>query len=178
VPGQYPLSELILGSLFALSYVRFGLSVQLALFLLALLTLGFIVIYDLRHTVVPAASSNLFILLCAAFAAVATPSAQSLGLTLITAAGVGLFFLAFYVFSRGRAMGLGDTPVAFALSLLAERQALAGVMFSFWIGAVIGILILVFRRGGPRMGVEVPFVPFLAAGFLLAIFSQWNPLPF
>jgi prepilin signal peptidase PulO-like enzyme (type II secretory pathway) len=75
-------------------------------------------------------------------------------------------------------MGLGDTPVAFALSLLAGREAIAGVMFSFWIGAVIGILILVFRRGGPKMGIEVPFVPILAAGFLLALFSQWNPLPF
>ena len=25
------------------------------------------------------------------------------------------------------------------------------------------------------MGVEVPFAPFLAAGFLLAYFTQWNP---
>ncbi len=178
VPWQYPLSELVLGALFALSYARFGLSVQFALMLPILLTLGFIVIYDLRHTVVPAASSNLLILLCAAFAAVSAPSVQSLGVTLITAALVGFFFLAFYVFSRGRAMGLGDTPVSFALALLAGRQAVPGVMFSFWIGAVIGILILVFRKGGPRMGIEVPFVPFLAAGFLLALFSQWSPLPF
>jgi len=27
------------------------------------------------------------------------------------------------------------------------------------------------------MGIEVPFVPFLAAGYLLAFFTQWNPLP-
>jgi prepilin signal peptidase PulO-like enzyme (type II secretory pathway) len=25
------------------------------------------------------------------------------------------------------------------------------------------------------MGVEVPFAPFLAAGFLLAYFTAWNP---
>ena len=178
VPWQYPLTELALGTLFALSYIRFGLSLQLVLLLTILLTLGFIVIYDLRHTVVPAASSNLLILLCAVFAAVAAPSSHALGVILIEAAFIGFFFLAFYVFSRGRAMGLGDTPVAFALSLLVGTQAVSGVLFSFWIGAVIGILILVFRRGGPRMGIEVPFVPFLAAGFLLALFSQWNPLPF
>jgi prepilin signal peptidase PulO-like enzyme (type II secretory pathway) len=26
------------------------------------------------------------------------------------------------------------------------------------------------------MGIEVPFVPFLALGYLLAFFTQWNPL--
>ena len=26
------------------------------------------------------------------------------------------------------------------------------------------------------MGIEVPFAPFLAAGFLLAYFTQWNIL--
>ena len=40
----------------------------------------------------------------------------------------------------------------------------------------MGVLILVLRRGGPRMGIEVPFVPFLAIGYLLAFFTQWNPL--
>ena len=38
------------------------------------------------------------------------------------------------------------------------------------------LALLFLRRGGPRMGVEVPFVPFLALGFLLAYFIQWNPL--
>jgi prepilin signal peptidase PulO-like enzyme (type II secretory pathway) len=52
-----------------------------------------------------------------------------------------------------------------------------GILFSFWIGALFGIAVLLRRRGGPTMGIEVPFVPFLAAGFLLAFFTQWNPFP-
>jgi prepilin signal peptidase PulO-like enzyme (type II secretory pathway) len=79
--------------------------------------------------------------------------------------------------SRGRAMGLGDTPAVFGLSLLAGRTAVAGVLFSFWVGGVIGICILALRKGGPKMGIEVPFVPFMAVGFLIALFTQWNPLP-
>ena len=75
-------------------------------------------------------------------------------------------------------MGLADTPLVFGLALLVGSAALSGFVFSFWIGAVIGILILLRRPAGTRMGVEVPFAPFLAAGFLLAYFTQWNPFTF
>ena len=83
-----------------------------------------------------------------------------------------------HFFSRGRAMGLADAPLAFGLSLLVGQSALAGFIFSFWIGAVIGIALLAGRPSGSRMGVEVPFAPFLAAGFILAYFTQWNPFVF
>jgi prepilin signal peptidase PulO-like enzyme (type II secretory pathway) len=178
IPGAYALYELSLGVAFALAYHMLGLSLALAAFLAALLILAFIVIYDLRHTIVPVPASTALILACAAFAAIASPSLAALGFTVLRAFGVGLFFFLLHALSRGRAMGLGDTPVSFALALLAGPLAIAGLMFSFWIGAVIGICILVFRKGGPTMGIEVPFVPFMALGFLLAIFTQWNPLPF
>lgn len=178
VPMLYALYELALGLLFLGGYLVFGLSLVLALYLIALLPLGFIVIYDLRHTLVPPFASSLFIALSALFAAVRADDLSALLLPLAYAAGIALFFFCLYAFSRGRAMGLGDTPVSFGLALLAGRAALAGLLFSFWIGGAIGILILAVRRGGPRMGIEVPFVPFMAAGFLLALLTSWNPLPF
>ncbi|MDR3547764.1 MAG: prepilin peptidase [Candidatus Pacebacteria bacterium] len=178
IPAIYTLFETAMAVCFAFAYLLFGLSLQLILFLAALAVLGFIVVYDLRHTIVPAWSSTALIAVAVLFDIV-RPSTVP---TFLTNAGVsiliGLGFFLLYALSRGRAMGLGDTPVAFALALLAGNQAFAGLMFSFWIGAVIGILILVMRRGGPTMGIEVPFVPFLAAGFLLAIFTQWNPFLF
>lgn len=177
VPGLYVIAELTLGFLFALAYAVFGISTALFVFLAALLVLAFIVLYDLRHTLIPPEASSLLIALCALFAYLQAPNFTIFMELLLISAGIALFFFALYFFSRGRAMGLGDTPVAFALSLLAGTQAIAGLLFSFWIGGVIGILILAFRKGGPTMGIEVPFVPFMAAGFLLALFSQWNPLP-
>jgi len=176
VPGLYALYELVLGGLFALSYAKYGFGLPLVLFLITLCILAFIVIYDLRHTIVPAPASTAFVIASALFCLAAYPGAYFL--PLLYAAGIALFFFLLYACSRGRAMGLGDTPVSFGLSLLTGNAALAGFLFSFWIGGVIGILILVFRKGGPRMGIEVPFVPFMAAGFLLALFTQWNPLPF
>jgi prepilin signal peptidase PulO-like enzyme (type II secretory pathway) len=176
VPWLYAASEAALGLSFALAYLRFGLSFALASFLLALAILAFIVLYDLRHTLVPPLASSLLILASLAHAGLAAASPAALGASLLAAGAIGLGFFFLHAFSRGRAMGLGDAPVALALALLAGGSAVPGLLFSFWIGAAVGVVILVRVPKGARMGIEVPFVPFLAAGYLLAIFTQWNPL--
>lgn len=172
----YPAFEVVLGSVFAFLYGALGLSLALPFFLAAVSVLAFIVLYDLRHTIVPPTASTLLALTCILTSFFSSPSMTAFGGALIAGAIIGLGFLAAHVFSGGRVMGLGDAPVAFSLAVLVSPYALAGLLFSFWSGAVIGILLLFVRRGGPRMGLEVPFVPFLALGFLLAYFIQWNPL--
>lgn len=176
VPVRYLILELILGFLFAVSYITFGLTPSLLTFLAALTVLTFIVLYDLRHTVVPFATSTALVVFSLLHALLDAPDARALGIALITAGAIGIGFVLLHVLSAGRAMGLGDAPVAFALSLLVAPYALAGLFFSFWIGALYGVGVLVSRPRGPRMGIEVPFVPFLALGFILAYFVQWNPL--
>lgn len=178
VPGAYALAELSLGMSFAAAFHLLGFAAALPFFLAALIVLLFIVLYDLRHMIVPAGSSTLLLIFALAVALLRAPAPQALGLTLIVAGVIALFFFLLHACSGGRAMGLGDAPVALALSLLAGTQAVAGLLFSFWIGALYGVIVLSTRRGGPRMGIEVPFVPFLALGFLLAIFTGWNPLTF
>jgi prepilin signal peptidase PulO-like enzyme (type II secretory pathway) len=178
VPFQYILYEIALGTLFVLSFLVLGLTLELLIFLLALCMLFFIVIYDLRHTLVPGPASTALIVFGALHTLVAVPGFLEVSHAVLTAGLISFFFFLLYFLSGGRAMGLGDTPVAFGLSLLVGKAALPGLFFSFWVGGVIGIIILVLRKGGPKMGIEVPFVPFMAAGFLLAFFTQWNPLPF
>lgn len=175
VPYRYVLSELVMAVLFASSYVSFGMSLALFLILPAFFLLAVIVLYDLRHTIVPFGPSIALILFSAAFAMETSATPQEFGRTLLIAGAIGSGFYLLHALSRGRAMGLGDAPVALALSLLADGNAFSGLLFSFWIGAVIGIGILVGRPRGHRMGIEVPFVPFLAAGYLLALFTQWHP---
>lgn len=177
VPWIYTASELVLGALFVLAYAKAGLSPVLMALLLFLAVLAFVVLYDLRHTVVPLVASLLLIALALLVALLSSFSTVHLGLTLLVAGGIALLFFLLHALSGGRAMGLGDAPVALALALLVGPSlAFAGLLFSFWIGAVVGIAILVRHPKGHRMGIEVPFVPFLAAGYLLALFTQWNPL--
>ncbi|KND50363.1 MAG: leader peptidase (prepilin peptidase) / N-methyltransferase [Parcubacteria bacterium C7867-007] len=178
IPAAYAIAELILGTAFVLAYHALGLVSALPFFLVALVVLLFIVLYDLRHMVVPTNASNVLIVLGLIVAFLRAPSVKEFGLVLATAGIIALFFFLMHVLSKGRAMGLGDAPIALALSLLVGIYAFAGLLFSFWIGALYGIAVLSTRRGGPRMGIEVPFVPFLALGYLLAFFSTWNPFVF
>lgn len=179
LPTTYLLTEAALAALFVLSYLVLGLGTPLAIFLATLSVLAFIVLYDLRHTIVPLPGMLLLFAGALAFALLTHGSAQGLGLTLLVAGGVSLFIFLLHALSRGRAMGLGDAPVAFSLAVLVGAPyAVSGLLFSFWIGALFGIMLLLRRPGGPTMGTEVPFVPFLAAGFLLAFFTQWTPFLF
>lgn len=178
VPYVYALTEVTLGILFYVAANSYGLTLALLPLLASLFLLAVVVLYDLRHTIVPMSAALLLILTAFSFALVTSANTHALGMTFLTAGLIGLGFFLMHVLSGGRWMGLGDAPIALALSLLVGTQAFAGLLFSFWIGAVIGIGILVASRPGHRIGIEVPFVPFLAAGYLLAFFTQWNPLPF
>ncbi|HQU07703.1 MAG: hypothetical protein B7X04_01735 [Parcubacteria group bacterium 21-54-25] len=168
------IAEAVLGTLFWLAYVQLGLALPLVFFLIALSLLAALVLYDLRHTVVPAVFSLPFALVSVAFAALVAPDAAAFGFSFLTAALIGLSLAFLHFVSRGRAMGLADAPIAFSLALLAGPLAFSGFVYTFWIGAIIGVVILARAPKGHKMGIEVPFAPFLAAGFLLAFFSGWS----
>ncbi len=168
-------AELTLGALFVLAGGMLGPTIVLVCMLVALAALLAIVEYDLMHQIIP--PPFLAILLPASFAvgALRASSLSSFGISVAVAIAFALFFALLHFFSAGRLMGLADIPLVFSLSLLAGPAAIPGFVFSFWIGAVIGIFILLRRPAGSRMGTEVPLAPFLAAGFLLAYFTAWNP---
>ena len=173
-----PFTELLLGGLFALSYIRLGLSSVLVSMFASLSLLLALVLYDLAHQILPSILLSLFVAASAITGFLLAPSFFAFFNTVIIAFLIALFFALIHFLSRGRAMGFADAPFVFGLALLVGPAALPGFIFSFWIGAVIGLLILLKRPRGSRIGVEVPFAPFLAAGFLLALFTQWNPLIF
>jgi leader peptidase (prepilin peptidase) / N-methyltransferase len=169
-----PLSELLLGCLFALAYVRLGLTLALALMLIALALLLALVLYDLAHQILPSSLLYPFVVVSAVTGYLSAASTRDfIGVLLVALLIAGSLAL-LHIFSRGRAMGLADAPLALALALLTGSAALTGFVFSFWVGAVVGIVLLAKRPVGSRIGVEVPFAPFLACGFLLAYFTQWN----
>lgn len=173
-----PLSELLLGGLFVLAYMRLGFAYALPFMLLSFALLLALVLYDLSHQVLPPALLLSFVLAAAATAAARTPSPEEFLPVLFTALLLAAILALIHILSRGKAMGLADAPLVFGLALLVGPAALPGFIFSFWIGALLGIVILARRPRGSRMGVEVPFAPFLAAGFLISYFTQWNPFIF
>lgn len=171
-----PLSEVVLGALFVLAYRAIGLSIVLPFSLIALSALLALVLYDLAHQILPAPILTLFVIVSAVSGFLASSSTPAFLSTLVVAFVLAACLAAIHFLSSGRAMGFADAPLTLGLALLVGPLAFSGFVYSFWIGAVIGIVLLVRRPVGSIMKVEVPFAPFLAAGFLLAYFTQWNLL--
>ena len=66
-------------------------------------------------------------------------------------------------------MGRGDADVALAIvAVLGPAVGLLGILFGFWLGAILGILLLL--TGRLAWSSRVPFAPFLFAGALAALF--------
>ena len=173
-----PGTEILLGGLFALSYLMLGPTPALLGMFLSLALLLALVLYDVSHQILPPRLLTAFVLAGAATGLLSSPAPAVFSGSLLVALLISGSLALIHILSRGRAMGFSDAPLALGLSLLVGSAALPGFIFSFWIGAVIGIAVLAGRPVGSRIGVEVPFAPFLAAGFLLAYFTQWNPFIF
>ena len=170
-----PLSELLLGAVFLFAYLSHGLSLALPAYLLAYTLLAILVLYDFAHQILPPPLLFAF-LACALIAGyLGSPDFGTLRFSAIAAFGFALFFAALWAASGGHAMGLADAPLVAGLAFMGGTTALMGFLFSFWIGALVGIVLLARAKRGARMGIEVPFAPFLAAGFLLAYFTKWDP---
>lgn len=170
-----PVTELLLGGLFVLAYLQLGLTVALSCLFLSLALLLSLVLYDLLHQILPPVLLGAFVLSGIVTGYLLAHSVPEFASSVLNAFLIAGSLALIHVLSRGRAMGFSDAPLSFGLSVLVGPAAFSGFIFSFWIGAVIGIVILLQRPRGSRMGTEVPFAPFLAAGFLLAYFTQWNP---
>lgn len=173
-----PLAEFLLGCLFVFAHLSIGFGIALFGMLVSLSLLLALVLYDLAHQILPQILLAIFVASSAATGFLIAPSLIAFANSVIAAFCIALFLALIHFFSRGRAMGLSDSPFVFGLALLTGSAAFPGFIFSFWIGAVVGISLLAFRPRGFRMNSEVPFAPFLAAGFLLAYFTQWNPFIF
>jgi leader peptidase (prepilin peptidase) / N-methyltransferase len=174
--ARYPITEAFLGAVFVEVYLTIGFTLALPVFLFTLSALLALVLYDLKHQILPTSILGTFVVASAIAGLLLSSSYTGFLYALATALLIGMMLALIHFLSKGRAMGLADAPLAFGLALLVGPIALSGLIYSFWIGAVVGIVLLLRRPPGSRMGVEVPFAPFLAAGFLLAYFTQWNLL--
>jgi len=182
---QHPLVELATGILFVL------LSLKFHLVIFTLVSLGFaqilellylwtiasllmvIFVYDLKHFLIPDKVLYPAILVSGIWYLVSSMagwiSLHQILNTIYSAAGAAGFFLAIYLFSKGRAMGFGDVKLAFFMGLfLSWPNILVALSLAFAAGAIVGLALIVSKRKTMRS--EVPFGPFLIAGTFAALF--------
>jgi len=182
---QYPIVELLTGFIFAALFLKFQnlffyngtlififtyayYAVVFSLFLV-------IAVYDLKHKIIP----DILVLFLGILAFIGLFFFNNLGfyphvpsiLELLSGLIVALPFGLFWLISSGKLMGLGDAKLALSLGwLLGLSRAFSGIIIGVWIGAIIGVILVVFSKKH-KMTSEIPFAPFLFLGIVLAFFG-------
>lgn len=188
VPVRYFLVELLTGLLFMAVTATFLPSVFLiflGFWLMSVLVI--ITVYDLYHMIIPDRLVVILLVIASVaefYALVTGLSALELLYNALAASAGVLFLFALWSYSKGRWLGFGDVKLVFPLGLLVGySQVFSMLVLAFWVGAIVSLLILglqkLKKRGqihlhflGQELTIksEVPFAPFLIAGFLLVYF--------
>ena len=138
------------------------------------MTLLFVVVYDIRHTIIPWECSGLLAVLAIVYLLLTHQT------TVNDVAAGPLLALPLFVISLvsgGRWMGWGDSALELPLGwLLGLTLGISALMLAFWSGAIIGVVLLVlsrtWRSGTGKLTIrsEIPFAPFLVLGAAIAHF--------
>ena len=174
---KYPLIEVITGLIFLLIFsYQFSISNQFSivqflniLFLFYVVS-SFIVIfaYDLKHYIIP--DKVLIPAIVVTFLYQLFFNSNFLFFSaLLSAIGASLFFLFIFIISKGNWIGFGDVKLAILLGLILGFPAiLVGLFLAFFLGALVGLVLIIFSKKGLKS--QVPFAPFLILGTVLAMF--------
>lgn len=182
ISPQYPIVEFVTGisfvTLFWVSIARFGVTQEMFIHFAFLATIAslFIVmiVYDIRHKIIPDQINFTFIALSMVsivWRYLTLPGFSAIDFFLAGPAIAFPFFLLWF-FSKGRALGFGDVKLMLGMGwFLGFGTAALGVLFAFWLGGLVGILLLAFSKRYSRKS-EIPFAPFLIIG--AAVAAVWG----
>ena len=185
---QYPIVELITGVVFAILFIKFSQGILypdlsfIASYLYYAVMFSILIVvmgYDFKHKIIPDSLSLIFGIL--AFVGMfffnqfgsfhfQVPSI----LELLSGVFVALPFALLWLVSRGAWMGLGDAKLALGLGwFLGLAVGLSGLVLAFWIGTIVGVGLIVFKKGY-GMKSEIPFAPYLVLGAFIAFILELN----
>lgn len=170
---QYAIVEFLTGAIFAVVIARLtAIPTDFTGFAAVAAELAFwsafiaLVVYDLRHKILPDSLSAVV----AGAALIFWVLGGAVIAALWSAFTIAAFFAAMWLVSGGRWMGLGDAKLFFGTGLfLGWPIALLATLFSFWSGALVGIVLMIFQRN-VTMKTELPFAPFIFFGVFVARF--------
>jgi leader peptidase (prepilin peptidase)/N-methyltransferase len=167
ISPRYPLTELGLGLLWAVTYLVLEDrdAAELALGLILCTALVAITLTDLDLQLIPNAIVGPVALVGVAIVAIADPA--SLDTRLIAAAAGGVAMLAI-VLAYPRGMGMGDVKLVAMMGIYLGRALAPGVLIGFAAGAFVG-MVMIARHGSAARKQAIPFGPFLALGGVIGL---------
>ena len=176
IPFYHLAAEILMGLLFvgAFLYAFSGGPLYItATVLLSALFLVPIVLQDIEAMEVPEHLSLAFAYVALAFGLLTGGIGAILGGIVLA---LPFFFL--WLFSSGKAMGLGDAKVAVSLGFLLPSliSVVSVFILSFWVGLVVLVGCMLYQliakgKVTVRKGMRIPLVPCIAAAYFLVLFT-------
>ncbi len=181
---QYPLVELTTGLLFVLLGAKFF---QLTLFDINSFVFAFVLyalvfcilivisVYDIKHKIIPDAFVYAFIFLGVLSTTLTffptTHFEFPVWADLLGGIVAASPFFLLWLISKGKWMGFGDVKLALGIGFfLGIEKSIIALLLSFWIGALVGLILLWINKKNVTIKSEIPFGPFLVIGFALVFF--------
>lgn len=192
ISWQYPAVEALTGALFVFVYFRFAyllpaswllfsiLFVYTALIVSVLIVLS---VYDIRHKILPDKMVVIFASIALIGMFLFRGDAVVLHVPRLSQLVAGILLPAPFTFlwyiSKGKWMGLGDAKLMVGIGFLLGLSAgVTAILFSFWLGAIYSLLLIVlaplFRKGSVTFKTAVPFGPFLALGTIIVLLGGYD----
>jgi prepilin signal peptidase PulO-like enzyme (type II secretory pathway) len=196
ISPQYIFVEIGTGLLFGLvlynflPYFYFVIWPSILLVLLHLIVFSLLVVilvYDLRHKIIPNHFVYPFIIISLLLLFVNPLPIGSLFIwpgwtSLLSGPILALPFVLLWSFSRGRLMGLGDGKLILGIGwFLGLGAGLFSLILGFWIGALTSLILIIFsprilgfRKRKIDMKTEVPLAPFLIISLIVTFFFSFD----
>jgi leader peptidase (prepilin peptidase)/N-methyltransferase len=162
---QYPLVEIAAGSLAILVAVKFGVTLQAAIYYVLVCALLVVSVIDLHHRIIP----DIITLPGIPLGLVASLAIDSLSISdalVGMAAGGGSLWAVAWIYraiTGKTGMGGGDIKL---MAMIGALLGLEGVVFTIFVasalGSVVGLTVMLCTRSNLKLA--VPFGPFLSLG--------------
>lgn len=168
---RYPLVELLTACLFLLLFLRFGLSISFAIYVLLVVALIVITFIDFDHQIIPdeISLSGVVLGFLASFFLPEPGWASSLAGIVVGWGSLALVFYAYLWLTGREGMGGGDAKLLAMLGAFLGWKAVPFIIFiSSLVGSIVGLSLMALQRKGRHLA--IPFGPYLAMGAVLYIF--------
>ncbi|MDD4785405.1 MAG: prepilin peptidase [Candidatus Shapirobacteria bacterium] len=168
LPVSYPIVEILMGILFIINF-QFLISndklnwFSILLSLIIIVLLVFSATFDWKYMILPDFATIILIIISFLGVLFDEPNIIPYLLSAVISA---VFLLAINLATKGKGMGMGDVKFALFMGLfLGFPKIILAFYLAFILGAIYGILLILFRKANKKS--QVPFGPFLILGTIL-----------
>ena len=179
ISWQYPFVETITGIIFVLLFQQSQNIFGFGFWILIFSVLIIIAIYDYHHQIIP----NLFVWIFNGLAFLGLFNFQNLFENwplkienfdfngLLSGFILFAFFALLWGVSKGKWMGFGDAKLALGIGwLLGITKGITAITLAFWIGAIVGVLLVYLNKSKYGLKSSIAFGSFMILGTAASFF--------